>query len=116
GRPALDVPAHGIGRPPASVRADRGDCHRCETPQATPRRRAARPPRTGPATASGTPTDAAEGPARRTCDPTADRTTTDLLEGAAVAWSTSELAHLAGTTARTVRHYHDVGLLEEPRR
>ena len=31
-------------------------------------------------------------------------------------WSTRELADLAGTTARAVRHYHDVGLLEEPRR
>lgn len=33
-----------------------------------------------------------------------------------MAWSTRELADLAGTTVRTVRHYHDVGLLEEPRR
>lgn len=33
-----------------------------------------------------------------------------------MAWSTSELAHLAGTTVRAVRHYHEVGLLEEPRR
>lgn len=33
-----------------------------------------------------------------------------------MAWSTRELADLAGTTARAVRHYHDVGLLEEPRR
>jgi DNA-binding transcriptional MerR regulator len=33
-----------------------------------------------------------------------------------VAWSTRELAELAGTTVRAVRHYHDVGLLEEPRR
>jgi DNA-binding transcriptional MerR regulator len=33
-----------------------------------------------------------------------------------VAWSTRELADLAGTTVRAVRHYHDVGLLEEPRR
>jgi DNA-binding transcriptional MerR regulator len=33
-----------------------------------------------------------------------------------VAWSTRELADLAGTTSRAVRHYHDVGLLEEPRR
>ncbi len=31
-------------------------------------------------------------------------------------WSTRELADLAGTTRRAVRHYHDVGLLEEPRR
>ncbi|MCO1659700.1 MerR family transcriptional regulator [Pseudonocardia humida] len=33
-----------------------------------------------------------------------------------MAWSTRELADLAGTTVRAVRHYHDVGLLEEPRR
>jgi DNA-binding transcriptional MerR regulator len=31
-------------------------------------------------------------------------------------WSTRELAELAGTTLKTVRHYHDVGLLEEPER
>ena len=33
-----------------------------------------------------------------------------------MAWSTRELADLAGTTVRAVRHYHHVGLLEEPRR
>lgn len=33
-----------------------------------------------------------------------------------MAWSTRELADLAGTSLRTVRHYHDVGLLEEPER
>jgi DNA-binding transcriptional MerR regulator len=31
-------------------------------------------------------------------------------------WSTSQLADLAGTTLRTVRHYHEVGLLAEPER
>jgi len=31
-------------------------------------------------------------------------------------WSTRELADLAGTTVNTVRHYHRVGLLDEPRR
>lgn len=31
-------------------------------------------------------------------------------------WSTRELAELAGTTARTVRHYHEIGLLDEPDR
>ncbi|MBR8743199.1 MerR family transcriptional regulator [Nocardiopsis sp. MG754419] len=31
-------------------------------------------------------------------------------------WSTRQLAELAGTSLRTVRHYHDVGLLEEPER
>lgn len=31
-------------------------------------------------------------------------------------WSTRELAELAGTNVRTVRHYHDVGLLEQPER
>ncbi|MGL5862792.1 MAG: MerR family transcriptional regulator, partial [Phycicoccus sp.] len=31
-------------------------------------------------------------------------------------WSTKELAELAGTTLRAVRHYHEVGLLEEPER
>jgi DNA-binding transcriptional MerR regulator len=33
-----------------------------------------------------------------------------------VAWSTSELAGLAGTTLKTVRHYHKIGLLDEPDR
>jgi DNA-binding transcriptional MerR regulator len=33
-----------------------------------------------------------------------------------VAWSTREVAELAGTSLRAVRHYHDVGLLEEPER
>ncbi|MET7444242.1 MerR family transcriptional regulator [Streptomyces sp. NPDC005508] len=31
-------------------------------------------------------------------------------------WSTSQLAELAGTTLKTVRHYHGIGLLEEPER
>lgn len=31
-------------------------------------------------------------------------------------WSTRELAELAGTSLRSVRHYHEVGLLAEPRR
>ncbi|TDZ96714.1 HTH-type transcriptional activator TipA [Mycobacteroides salmoniphilum] len=29
-------------------------------------------------------------------------------------WSTRELAELAGTSLRAVRHYHDIGLLAEP--
>ncbi|WP_114561283.1 MerR family transcriptional regulator [Desertihabitans aurantiacus] len=33
-----------------------------------------------------------------------------------MAWSTRELAELAGTTVNTVRHYHRIGLLEEPGR
>ncbi|MBW5421208.1 MerR family transcriptional regulator [Streptomyces sp. BG9H] len=33
-----------------------------------------------------------------------------------MAWSTRQLAELAGTTTKTVRHYHDLGLLEEPER
>jgi DNA-binding transcriptional MerR regulator len=33
-----------------------------------------------------------------------------------VAWSTRQLAELAGTTLRAVRHYHEVGLLPEPER
>jgi len=33
-----------------------------------------------------------------------------------MAWSTRELAELAGTTLKTVRHYHRIGLLEEPER
>jgi DNA-binding transcriptional MerR regulator len=33
-----------------------------------------------------------------------------------VAWSTRQLADLSGTTLRAVRHYHEVGLLEEPER
>ena len=31
-------------------------------------------------------------------------------------WSTSQLAQLAGTTVKAVRHYHEVGLLDEPER
>ncbi|MGZ3147963.1 MerR family transcriptional regulator [Lentzea chajnantorensis] len=31
-------------------------------------------------------------------------------------WSTRQLAELAGTTLRTIRHYHEVGLLAEPER
>lgn len=33
-----------------------------------------------------------------------------------MAWSTRELAELAGTTVNTVRHYHRLGLLPEPDR
>ena len=33
-----------------------------------------------------------------------------------MAWSTRELAELADTSVRTVRHYHDIGLLAEPER
>lgn len=33
-----------------------------------------------------------------------------------MAWSTREVAELAGTSLRAVRHYHDIGLLDEPRR
>ncbi|MBL7258823.1 MerR family transcriptional regulator [Paractinoplanes lichenicola] len=33
-----------------------------------------------------------------------------------MAWSTSELARIAGTTVNTIRHYHRSGLLEEPDR
>jgi DNA-binding transcriptional MerR regulator len=33
-----------------------------------------------------------------------------------VAWSTREIAELAGTSLRAVRHYHEVGLLPEPER
>lgn len=33
-----------------------------------------------------------------------------------MAWSTRELAELAGTTVNTVRHYHHLGLLPEPER
>ncbi|WP_134066708.1 MerR family transcriptional regulator [Mycobacteroides salmoniphilum] len=35
-------------------------------------------------------------------------------EGVTVGWSTRELADLAGTSLRAVRHYHDIGLLAEP--
>jgi len=37
-------------------------------------------------------------------------------EGLAMPWSTRQMAELAGTTVKTVRHYHEVGLLEEPER
>lgn len=33
-----------------------------------------------------------------------------------MAWSTRRLADLAGTTVKSVRHYHAIGLLEEPQR
>jgi len=33
-----------------------------------------------------------------------------------MAWSTRRLAHLAGTTVKTIRHYHAIDLLEEPMR
>ncbi|WP_152362210.1 MerR family transcriptional regulator [Microlunatus speluncae] len=33
-----------------------------------------------------------------------------------MAWSTRQLAELAGTTLKAVRHYHKVGLLDEPER
>jgi DNA-binding transcriptional MerR regulator len=33
-----------------------------------------------------------------------------------MSWSTRELAEVAGTTLKTVRHYHRIGLLEEPER
>jgi DNA-binding transcriptional MerR regulator len=33
-----------------------------------------------------------------------------------MAWSTRRLAQLAGTTVKTIRHYHSIGLLEEPER
>ncbi|MFF5176285.1 MerR family transcriptional regulator [Micromonospora sp. NPDC000089] len=33
-----------------------------------------------------------------------------------VGWSTREIAQLAGTTLRAVRHYHEIGLLAEPQR
>ncbi|BBY26927.1 MerR family transcriptional regulator [Mycolicibacterium sediminis] len=33
-----------------------------------------------------------------------------------MAWSTREIAELAGTSVRAVRHYHQVGLLAEPER
>ncbi|OZE88375.1 MerR family transcriptional regulator [Rhodococcus sp. 15-649-2-2] len=31
-------------------------------------------------------------------------------------WSTRQIADLAGTTLKSVRHYHEVGLLDEPQR
>lgn len=33
-----------------------------------------------------------------------------------MSWSTRELAEQAGTTVNTIRHYHRIGLLEEPER
>ena len=33
-----------------------------------------------------------------------------------MSWSTREIAELAGTSLRAVRHYHEVGLLAEPER
>jgi DNA-binding transcriptional MerR regulator len=51
------------------------------------------------------------GPSARSC-----RRTRFRNEVAVVAWSTREIAELAGTTVRAVRHYHEVGLLDEPER
>lgn len=31
-------------------------------------------------------------------------------------WSTSQLAELAGTTVKAIRHYHEIGLLDHPER
>lgn len=42
--------------------------------------------------------------------------TVPMREDCAVAWSTRELADLAGTTVNTVRHYHSLGLLDPPDR
>jgi DNA-binding transcriptional MerR regulator len=33
-----------------------------------------------------------------------------------MAWSTRQLAHIVGVSSRTIRHWHDVGLLPEPDR
>ncbi|MBR8740828.1 MerR family transcriptional regulator [Nocardiopsis sp. MG754419] len=33
-----------------------------------------------------------------------------------MAWSTRQIADIAGTTIKTVRHYHKIGLLDEPER
>ncbi|MFD6447359.1 MerR family transcriptional regulator [Promicromonospora sp. NPDC060204] len=33
-----------------------------------------------------------------------------------MAWSTRQLAEIAGTTIKAVRHYHEIGLLDEPAR
>ncbi|MEV0619751.1 MerR family transcriptional regulator [Nonomuraea sp. NPDC050404] len=33
-----------------------------------------------------------------------------------MAWSTRQLAELAGSTVKTIRHYHEIGLLEMPER
>jgi DNA-binding transcriptional MerR regulator len=38
------------------------------------------------------------------------------VRGVGVAWSTREVAELAGTTVNTIRHYHRLGLLTEPKR
>ena len=35
----------------------------------------------------------------------------DSTRGALVEWSIQEIARLAGTTSRTLRHYHAIGLL-----
>lgn len=39
-----------------------------------------------------------------------------IIHDGIVAWSTREIADLAGTSLRAVRHYHQVGLLPEPER
>ena len=33
-----------------------------------------------------------------------------------MAWSTRQLAEMAGTTVKSVRYYHQLGLLDEPER
>ncbi len=40
----------------------------------------------------------------------------DASEALGRAWSTRQLAELAGTTVKAVRYYHEVGLLDEPDR
>lgn len=39
-----------------------------------------------------------------------------MAQNGGVAWSTREIAELAGTSLRAVRHYHQIGLLAEPER
>lgn len=49
-------------------------------------------------------------------DATAQSSPPGVDQNGIVAWSTREIAELAGTSLRAVRHYHDVGLLAEPER
>ncbi|WFF00186.1 MerR family DNA-binding transcriptional regulator [Micromonospora sp. WMMD964] len=54
---------------------------------------------------------------RRERRPLRERGAADVQAGGTeVAWSARELAELSGTTVNAIRHYHRIGLLDEPSR
>jgi DNA-binding transcriptional MerR regulator len=73
-----------------------------------------------PAFRSSTTWPRSASPARPTAPPVGspivDHAATARCAMGAMTWSTRELAELAGTSLRAVRHYHEVGLLPVPER